>query len=143
MSQPPSIKLTMARAVARECLEAAQQRGATVTVAITDSAGFLVLLERSDHASLASVAMAQAKARTAALYRASTKALYDRVVAGQLVPPLPDLVAAAGGLPLLAGSQVIGAIGVSGSSAENDEAIAQAAVAVQMGANEGDRSDRG
>jgi uncharacterized protein GlcG (DUF336 family) len=129
MSQPPAITLSTARALARRCFEAAQHRGAAVTIAITDAAGFLVLLERSDGASLASIAMAQAKARTAALYRASTKALYERVGAGQLVPPLPDLVAAPGGVPLLAGSQVVGAIGVAGSSGDNDEAIAQVAVA--------------
>ena len=145
MSHPSAITLSTARAVARKCFEAARERGAAVTVAITDNAGFLVLLERSDNASLASIAMSHAKARTAALYRTSTKALFDRVTTGQIVPPLPDLVAAAGGAPLLAGSHAIGAIGVSGSSADNDEAVAQVAVAEvqRLGASEPDRADRG
>ena len=146
MSHRPAITVSMARAMASKGFEVARQRGAAVTITITDGAGFLVLLERSDDASLASIAMSQAKARTAALYRVSTKAILERVVAGQIVPPLPDLVAAAGGVPLLIDCHVIGAVGVSGASADIDEAVARAAVAeaqsMHVGADAPDRSDR-
>lgn len=122
------ISRTAARAMLAICFDVARENSACVTIAITDGAGLLVALERGDGAAPASVAVAQSKARTAALYRVSTKALRERARAGHLLLPLPDLIAAPGGEPLLAADGVIGAIGVSGSTADIDVLIAQAGV---------------
>ena len=119
-----SISHAGARAIVARCLECALEKNAHVSVAVVDVGGHLLVFDRCDGASLASINVAQMKARTAALYRASTKALLERAKGGLLMLPLPDLLAATGGVPLFVGGNLIGALGVSGSSGETDELIA-------------------
>ena len=133
-----SLRLELADA--RQLIAAAQaeaeQRSARVTIAICDSGGHLLVLERRDGASCSSAETAAAKARMAAL-NGSPTAVQEQAINGPRpallqLAGLLSLPAAAmgGGLPLLHGDHCLGAIGVSGMTPEVDAAIAAAGVAV-------------
>jgi uncharacterized protein GlcG (DUF336 family) len=100
-----------------------------VVIAIVDSGANLVLLHRHDRAQLASVDIAQGKARTAARMKRPTKLLEDGVNgggAGLRVLALDGIIPMEGGLPLLKDGKVIGAIGVSGVASAQDGLVAAA-----------------
>jgi len=99
-----------------------------VAIAIVDNAGFLVLFQRLENTQLGSVEVSIEKARTAVLYRRSTKALEERLAAGGAdlkllkLPGLP----LEGGLPIVHDGKIIGAIGVSGVQSFQDGQVAAA-----------------
>jgi glc operon protein GlcG len=112
-------------AVAAEA-EATRNRW-NVVIAVVDAGGHLVHLRRMDGAQIGSVAVAQEKAKTAALFRRPTKVFADRAAAGETTPlTLPGVIPIEGGIPLLVAKQVVGAIGVSGATAAQDGQIAEA-----------------
>jgi glc operon protein GlcG len=101
-------------------------------VAIVDSAGGLVLLERLDGTFAASWQVSIGKARTAVAFGKPTRVFEDLVNKGRTtmvtLPELTSFTPLMGGVPLVAGGDIVGAIGVSGaSSAQQDDEIAQAA----------------
>ncbi len=104
--------------------------GWAVSVAVVDAAGELVAFERQDAAVGISPAVALGKARTAALLQAPSK-LFEDFVNGGLPSFLstPGATPLAGGIPLMAGDRVIGAVGVSGARDDGDTQIATAAAA--------------
>jgi len=72
----------------------------------------------------ASIAIAEHKARTAARYRRPTKAFEDAVQHGvAYITTLDDVIASRGGIPLVEGGKIIGAVGCSGGTGSQDEAI--------------------
>jgi len=76
--------------------------------------------------------VAQDKARTAALYKRPSKAFQDMVAGGGLglrVMTMRDVVAAEGGVPLVVGGKIIGAVGVSGVNSDQDGIVAMAGAA--------------
>jgi uncharacterized protein GlcG (DUF336 family) len=84
-----------------------------------------------DGTQIASVTVAQDKAGTAVRFKRPTKALEDAVLGGRLVVmKLGDATPIEGGLPILAGGQVIGGIGVSGGTSPQDSQVALAGLAV-------------
>jgi len=99
-----------------------------MTVAVVDTNGDLVHLSRMDGAMLASVGISQGKARTAARFRRETRAFYNAFETGHpYVATLdPTLVASPGGLPLVEGGKLIGAIGCSGGTGDQDAAACKA-----------------
>jgi uncharacterized protein GlcG (DUF336 family) len=99
-----------------------------VTVAIVDSGGNLVMLHRLDNAQLSSVRLAEAKARTAVEFRRPTKALEDAVAGGGVGLRVLTFGAslAEGGVPIVHGARIVGAIGVSGVASQQDAQVAQA-----------------
>lgn len=117
-----------------KAVEAAQSRaaemGVAVNVCVCDAGGHQIAFLRGDGAFLQSGKIAQDKAATAAGFGAPTGAFYDAlkndpaVLAG--ITGQPGVAAFAGGLPIRAEGQVIGGIGVSGASAEQDEICARA-----------------
>ncbi|HSD26683.1 MAG TPA: heme-binding protein [Vicinamibacteria bacterium] len=112
----------------------ARADGAGGAIAVVDAGGHLLALARLDGTFPAAAEVATGKARTAALFRRPTKFLEDVVNQGRAaMTTLPGVTAFTplqGGVPVVAGGEVVGAIGVSGaSSAAHDEEIAQAAVA--------------
>ena len=113
--------------------EAEAQRNAwPVAIAIVDSGGQLVMLQRADHTQLASVRIAQEKAVTAVNFKRPTKALQDLVEAGGVHLRLltaPGLLPMEGGVPLLREGRIIGAIGVSGVQSGQDAQVAAAGAA--------------
>lgn len=105
----------------------ATKNGWAVSIAVVDSHGELLAFRRLDGASLASVDISQGKARTAARFKRPTKALTDALAEGRTaLLTVPGIVALQGGLPVMWGAVVIGGIGVSGVTSEQDEQVAQA-----------------
>ena len=125
----PAVTLERATRVAAAAETEARRNNWNVVVAIVDDTGYLVLLRRMDNTQLGSVAVAQEKATSAVLFRRPTKAFAEAVASGRTaVLGLPGAIPIEGGIPLLAGGRVVGAIGVSGVTAEQDGQIAQAGV---------------
>lgn len=123
-------------AQAKEVLAAAEAEAAkqnfTVAIAIVDTAGKLVAFSKGDNTQAASVEVSEAKAVSAVGYKRPTKAFQDTVAAGGVglrVLTLPGAVAAEGGVPLVVDGKIIGAIGVSGMTSEQDGVVAAAGVA--------------
>lgn len=119
-------------AAAKKAMAAAEaeavKNGWAVAIAIVDSGGNLVMLERLDNAQLASVRLAQQKARTAVEFRRPTRIFEDAVGGGGVGLRVLtfDASVAEGGLPIMVGGKIIGAIGVSGVQSHQDGQIAQA-----------------
>ena len=103
--------------------------GWNVVVVVLDAGAHPLALVRMDGVILGSLEVAQRKARTAALYRLPTKVFADRLAAGDhAVLSFPDVMPLDGGLPIVVGGAVVGAIGVSGVRASEDAQIAQAGI---------------
>ena len=99
-----------------------------MNIAVVDTNGELVHFSRMDGAMLASISISQGKARTAARFRRETRAFYNAFETGHsYVATLdPTLVASPGGLPLVEGGKLIGAIGCSGGTGDQDAAACKA-----------------
>jgi glc operon protein GlcG len=118
-----------ARKAAAAALAEARKNGWLMAVAVVDPGGALVYFERMDDVQPGSVNVAQAKARSAALFKRPTKAFQDAVAAGGAglrMFALEGAVPVEGGLPLVVGGKLIGAIGLSGDLSENDGKCAAA-----------------
>ena len=111
-----------AEAVAAECTT----RGVAPVCAVVDAGGALVYLWRPEGAQVASVGVATDKARTAAIYRRPSKDFEEQAAGGRASAlHLARAVPLQGGIPLVHGNHVIGAVGVSGaSSADEDQELA-------------------
>ena len=102
-----------------------------VAIAVVDYAGYLVAFQRLDNTQLGSVEVAQEKAKTAALFRRPTKYFEDGLATGGAnlkFLRLPGATPLEGGLPILKGGKLIGAIGVSGVKSTEDAQVAAAGV---------------
>jgi uncharacterized protein GlcG (DUF336 family)/quercetin dioxygenase-like cupin family protein len=101
---------------------------------VVDDGGHLLVLERLNDTQVASVDVGIAKARTAAIFRRPSKVFEDQVASGRVAAlGLPGAVPLQGGVPITFEGQVIGAIGVSGNTPQEDEDIAKAGAAVRVG----------
>jgi uncharacterized protein GlcG (DUF336 family) len=120
------------RAIAAAATEA-RGRGWGVSIAVVDPAGELVAFLKLDGAAYSSVDNARAKARTAARFRRPTRVFDSTLTAGRLaLLGLPNMTPVEGGVPIVVGGEVVGAIGVSGVTSAQDAQVAQAgAAAVQ------------
>lgn len=128
------VKRVLTLAAAKRLVAAAEaeagKRKATVVIVVVDDGGYPLLIERLDDTQVASVEVGIAKARTAAIFRRPSKVFEDQTKNGRVAAlALPGAVALQGGLPLTYEGQVIGAIGVSGNSPQEDEDIAAAGAA--------------
>jgi glc operon protein GlcG len=125
------LTLRVAKAVAEAAEAEAKRRGATVVVVVVDDAGHLLVLHRLDDTQVASVEVGIAKARTAAIFRRPSKVFEDQVRNGRVAAlGLPGAAPLQGGIPLVHRGQVIGAIGVSGNTPQEDEDIAKVGAAI-------------
>ena len=110
----------------------ASARGKAVVAAAVDASGDLLALLRADGAFTASVVIGRDKAYTAAVFGLSTddlsKALSANPVVHSGIAARPGVVLFGGGLPIREGGEVIGAIGVSGGSEDDDRQCAEAAL---------------
>jgi uncharacterized protein GlcG (DUF336 family) len=125
----PSITLAQAKRVAEAALAVARANQWTLVIAIVDPGGHLVYLEKMDETQVGSVAIAEDKARSAALFKRPTKMFQERLARGGdglLVLRLQGAMPVEGGLPILVDGKLIGALGVSGGSSAEDEACAEA-----------------
>jgi uncharacterized protein GlcG (DUF336 family) len=107
--------------------EAAKHRW-KFNIAVVDTHGDLVHFSRMDGAQLGSIGISQGKARTAARYRRESRAFYNAFETGHpYVGTLdPTIVASPGGWPLIEGGKLIGAIGCSGGTGDQDAAACKA-----------------
>ena len=129
----PSIVADQARTVAAAAVAEARKNQWTMAIAIVDTAGDLVYFERMDHTQVGSVEVSIAKARSAARFKRPTKAFQDALAAGGeglRILALDGAIPVEGGLPLMSGGRIIGAIGASGGTSQQDGVSAAAGVAV-------------
>jgi len=124
------IALHRAQAAIAAAIAEATKHNWKMNVAVVDSGGNLVAFARMDGAQLASVTIAEHKARTAVTFRRETKAFENGVQSGLVyVLSLDGIIASRGGIPLVEGGKMIGAIGVSGGTGSQDEVCSKAGAA--------------
>jgi len=118
---PPHASVTpytseQAKKVADVAVAEAKEPPYHYAFAIVDPAGHLVYFERTDDVLTASINIAIGKAQTSATLKRPSKALFDAMESGHpyVATLYPGIVAAAGGVPIIVGGKIIGAIGVSG-----------------------------
>ena len=98
-----------------------------VAVAIVNTHGSLVYYERMNNTQSASARIAVDKASAAAMYRRPTRAFVDAIAkTGPAMMTLPGVVASPGGVPIFSAGKVIGGVGVSGVTGDQDEQCAKA-----------------
>ncbi len=125
----PVLSLSMAKKMAESCERLAIKEGWKMNIAVVDNGANLKFFIRQDHSFLKSVELAQQKAITSAGLPFSTKAIAEIATKLPGVALIPGVSIIEGGLPILtAKGQLIGAIGVSGATAEQDGICAQAAL---------------
>jgi uncharacterized protein GlcG (DUF336 family) len=128
----PSIVADQAKTIAAAAIAEAKKNQWTMAIAIVDTAGDLVYFERMEHTQVGSVDVAIAKARAAARFKRPTKAFQDALAAGGegwRILSLDGAVAVEGGLPLMSGGKIVGAIGASGGTSQQDGVSAAAGAA--------------
>jgi uncharacterized protein GlcG (DUF336 family) len=131
MNYGSSITIEQAKKAAAAAVAEARAQSWAMAVAVVDTAGLLVYFEKMDDTQAGSVLVAQAKARSAALFKRPTKALQDTLAAGGdglRVLALEGAVPVEGGIPLLIDGRIAGAIGLSGGTSAQDGQCAQAGV---------------
>jgi uncharacterized protein GlcG (DUF336 family) len=127
----PPISLDRAQAVIQAAVAEAKKRNWKMNVSVVDSGGNLVAFGRMDGAQLASVAISEHKARTAASFRRETKAFESGIQSGLVYQiTLDGVIGSRGGIPLVENGKLIGAIGVSGGTGSQDEVCAKAGAAL-------------
>ena len=123
------IGLDRAKHAAAPALAEARRNSWIMAVAIVEVAGHLVYFERMDDTQTGSVAVAIAKARSAALFKRPTKAFQDTLAAGGeglRVLRLEGALPIEGGVPLVVDGKIVGAIGLSGGTSAQDGQCAKA-----------------
>ncbi len=122
-----------ADAVLAAAEEVARGKGYRVVMAVVDAAGDLLALRRLDDTQPASVNVAIDKARTAAIFVRPSREIEDQVSSGRLgALALHGAAALTGGIPLKVGSEVVGAIGTSGETPDEDESVSLAGAGVEF-----------
>ena len=135
--QPPApYGAPMSLDTAKKAMAAAEAEATThkwpVAIAILDTTGSLVMLQKLDNTQTGSVEIAIGKARTALDFRRPSKALQDVVAgggAGLRLLSVRNMLALEGGVPVLVDGKVVGAVGVSGVTSEQDAQVAMAGAA--------------
>src|SRR4051812_26051115 len=131
----PPISLARSQAVIQAAVAEAMRRNWKMNVAVVDSGGNRVAFQRMDGAMLASIQIAEHKARAAATFRRPTKIFEDGIQLMRLnyLLAFDDVIASRGGIPLIEQGKIIGAIGCSGGTDSQDEAVSEAGAAVVEG----------
>jgi uncharacterized protein GlcG (DUF336 family) len=125
------VTLERAQALISAAVAEAKTRDWKMNVAVVDSGGNLVAFQRMDGAQLASISIAEHKARAAVTYRRETKAFEYGVQLNDFkyLMTLDGIIASRGGIPLVEAGKMIGAIGCSGGTGSQDEVTCKATVA--------------
>jgi glc operon protein GlcG len=128
----PPISLNRAQAAINAVVAAANKRDWKMNVAVVDSGGNLVAFQRMDGAMLASIQIAEHKARAAAMFRRETKVFENAVQVNGFtyLTTLDGFIASRGGIPLIEAGKLIGAIGCSGGTDSQDELVCKAGLTV-------------
>jgi len=130
LAQKQMLTLAGAKAIAAAAEAEALRNRWNVVIAVVDDGGHLLLLQRLDDTQIGSVDIAIGKARSAAAFKRETKHWVETLKGGALAPlSFPGLVCAEGGVPLVVGDRIVGAVGVSGVRGDQDGQIARAGAA--------------
>jgi len=119
----PGVNLEEAKKAVEAAEAEAKKNGWFLAIAVVTNGGYLVHFSRMDQTQIASIQIAQHKAKAAATFRRPTKAFQDGLTAN---PPnlvlltLDGVIASEGGIPLMRGGKIIGAIGCSGATSAQD-----------------------
>jgi len=126
------ISLEQAQAVIQAAVAEAKKRNWKMNVAVADSGSNLVAFQRMDGAMLASISIAEHKARAAVTFRRPTRIFEDGVQLMHLnyLLAFDGIIASRGGIPLIDQGVIIGAIGCSGGADSQDEVVSKAGAAV-------------
>ena len=126
------ISLDRAQAAIHAAVAEAKKRNWKMNIAVADSGGNLVAFQRMDGAMLASIQIAEHKARAAATFRRPTKVFEDGINLMHLnyLLAFDGVIASRGGIPLIEQGAIIGAIGCSGGTDSQDEIVSKAGAAV-------------
>lgn len=128
----PPISLERAQAAINAVVAEANKRDWKMNVAVVDSGGNLVAFQRMDGAMLASIQIAEHKARAAAMFRRETKVFENAIQVNNFnyLMTLNGMIASRGGIPLIEEGKLIGAIGCSGGTDSQDEVVCKAGLAL-------------
>ncbi|HXZ42882.1 MAG TPA: heme-binding protein [Terriglobales bacterium] len=128
----PPVSLERAQAAINAVVAEAKKRDWKMNVAVVDSGGNLVAFQRMDGAMLASIQIAEHKARAAVMFRRETKVFENAIqVSGfNYLMTLDGFIASRGGVPLIEDGKLIGAIGCSGGTDSQDEVVCHAGLAL-------------
>ena len=125
----PPVSVDNAKKAAATALAEARKNNWIMAVAVVDPSGTLVYYEKMDNTQTGSAQLAIEKARTAAMFKRPSKAFQDVLTSGGVglrILGLRDATPIEGGIPLVMDGKIVGAIGLSGDSADHDGICAQA-----------------
>lgn len=133
MRMHPKLTLADAQLIMQACVAKAEEIQVDMDIAITDDSGHLLLFQRMDNARITSIDIAQGKSFTASAARKSTRAYGEISVPGKPAFGINTsnqgrFSIVAGGLPLFANTQIVGGVGCSSGTPDQDEEVAQAGV---------------
>jgi glc operon protein GlcG len=118
----PSINTATAKKIAAGTIAECQKNNWNVAVAVVDPHGSLVYFERMEDTQFASMDIAIMKAKAAATYRRPTRVFAEGInKGGPATATLPGVVGSPGGVPIFVGGKIVGAVGVSGVTGDQDE----------------------
>jgi glc operon protein GlcG len=126
----PNINLATAKKVAAAAAAKAAEMKLNMVITVVDTGGLLVYLERADVVQWGSIDVAIHKAKASVQYKRATLALENVVKTNVTYLTLDGISAIEGGVPIIEGGKIIGAIGVSGGSSAQDGQVAGAGAAV-------------
>jgi glc operon protein GlcG len=123
----PVVSLVSAKKIAAGVIAECAKNNWNVAVAVVDTHGSLMYYEKMEDTQYASADIAVGKAKAAATYRRPTRAFADVInKGGPATATLPGVFASPGGVPIMVGGKVTGAVGVSGVTGDQDEQCAKA-----------------
>ena len=129
LADKKALTLEAAKQIAAAAEKEAAGSKLTMVIAILDDGGNLIYLERMNETQIGSIEVAQQKARSAVSFKRPTKVFEDAVVGGRnAILKLPGAMPVEGGLPLTVDGKIIGAIGCSGGTSQQDGVVAKAGV---------------
>ncbi len=127
----PGVTLEQARKAIEAAEAEAKKNGWLMAIAVVSNGGYLVSFARMDQTQFASVQIAQHKAKAAATFRRPTKAFQDALAANPsniYLLTLDGIIASEGGIPIMSGGKIIGAMGCSGGTGAQDGQVCKAGV---------------
>lgn len=126
MMYGPEVSLDTAKRAAAAAAAEAKKNNWPLAISVVGPSGHLVYFERMENTQFASIRISEHKARVAATYRRPTKVFADVIKANPALLSLDDVIASPGGIPIVQGGKIVGAIGCSGATGDQDHQACQA-----------------
>lgn len=127
MMYGPEVSLESAKKAAAAAAAEAKKNNWYLAISVVGPSGQLLYFERMEGTQFASIKISEHKARAAATYRRATKVFAEGLAkGGTFILTLDDAIASPGGIPLVAGGKIVGAIGCSGATGDQDHQSCEA-----------------